>query len=497
MSAPSRYLVAVVLALLLTAVGAGAFLLYQDETTSATAPTSSASSSTSDCVVLTSVDRVDLSRSSFGSVTTFTLPSPLRSPNSIVAAPDGSVWFGEVAVPGLAHLFLNGTLVEYPWPFPNSTPASLCFDRSEIWGVVLWDGLVWASDPANDQLVGMNQTTGALTVAPLAAGVIPRFLAVGPDDSLWFTETSTPAQVGLLQNGTTGPARYFSVPAAGGAYTASILFQSATLAYVTTVNPTDNHGQLFSFDPSSASPTFEQLGGNQTLLGPYGVAYSQGGVWLGEHEASHLAFLNLTSDRWSFYPTSTDPKLPLTLPYYLAANGSSLWFNEHDANRIADLTDGTTLSEYAISPVPIDEIGISNALTIALDGDLTWFTAWTANQVGFVNASIASSFSVSSPSNATAATVAPGSSTTVRLAVSGSSSRPLNVTFSDSETISSLPERISFSPSVSALPSLQGTVDVRVTVSVSSAASPGRYLLLMTVTDGLTWRSVYVPLVVS
>lgn len=493
MSAPSRYLVAVVLALLLTAVGAGAFLLYEHESSFGAATTSSSS----DCVDLTSVHRVDLSHSSFGSVTAFTLPSPLRSPNSIVAAPDGSVWFGEVAVPGLAHLFPNGTLVEYPWPFPNATPSSLCFDRSEIWGVVVWDGLVWASDPANDQLVGMNQTTGALTAVPLAAGVVPRFLAVGPDGALWFTETSTPAQVGLVQNGTAGAARYLSVPAASGAYTASILFQSPSLAYVTTVNPADNHGQLFSFDPLSASPTFEQLGGNQTLLGPYGIACSQGGVWLGEHEASHLAFLNLTSDQWSFYPTSTDPKLPLTLPYYVLAEGSSLWFNEHDANRIAELSDGTTLSEYAISPVPIDEIGIGNALTIALDGDLTWFTAWTANQVGFVNASVAPSFSVSTPSNATATTVAPGSATTVELSVSGSSSRPLNVTFSDSEAASSFPQRISFSPSVSALPSLQGTVDVRVTVSVSPDASPGRYLLLMTVGDGLTWRSVYVPLVVS
>jgi hypothetical protein len=38
---------------------------------------------------------------------------------------------------------------------------------------------------------------------------------------------------------------------------------------------------------------------------------------------------------------------------------------------------------------------------------------------------------------------------------------------------------------------------VEVTVRVSAATPPGEYLLLMTVTDGLTWRSVYVPVDVS
>jgi streptogramin lyase len=485
----ARLVSAVIIVLLLGAVVAGSYVLIQERA-------STTSTAQAECANLASVTRTKLGESQFGSVTSFDLPSPLRSPNSIMAAPDGSVWFGEVAIPGLAHLFLNGTLVEYPWPFSNSTPASLCFDRSEIWGVEFWNGLVWASDPANNQLVGMNQTTGAFTVIPLGSSVLPRFIAVDPGNNLWFTETSKPAQIGVVQESSATPI-YYSVPAAEGAYTTSILFENSSLGYVVTVNPEDNHGQVFSFDPLSPVPVFTQVGDNQTLLGPYSVAVSQGGIWVGEHEASYVAFLDSSSGQWSFYPTSTDPKLPLTLPYYLLANGSSVWFNEHDANRVAELTNRTSLTEYAMSQVPIDKVGIGNALTIALDRNLVWFTAWTDNRVGYVNDSITPPFSVSSPSSGTVTKIAAGSSGHFTLDVAGASSVPLNVTFADSESISSVPNNISFAPDVSSIPHLDGPAAVQVTVNVSFLTHAGVYLLLMTVTDGLTSRSVYVPLQVT
>ena len=485
----ATHLSVLVVILLAGAIVAGSYVLLQ-------IPATPASTSEAGCADLSSVNRVVLNESQFGSVTTFSLPAPLRSPNSITSAPDGSVWFGEVAVPGLAHLFLNGTLVEYPWPFPNATPASLCFDRSEIWGVTIWNGLVWASDPANNQLVGMNQTTGAFTVVHLPSSVVPRFLAIGPGDQLWFTETSPPGQIGVISNDSAKPT-FYSVPSDKGEYTTSILFQEATVAYVVTVNPEDNHGQVFSFDPVAPALAFQQVGGNQTLLGPYSVAASQGSLWVGEHEASYVASYGMYTGDWSFYPTSTDPKLPLTLPYYLLANGSSVWFNEHDANRVAVIANETTLTEYAMSPIPIDEVGIGNALTIALDRNLVWFTAWTANKVGFVNDSIVPSFDVSAPSNATSTPIAVGSSAQFQLQITGTSSRPLNITFADSESISGVPVEISFSPTVSAIPSLSGPLTIGVTVRVGASTPLGEYLLLMTVTDGLTARSVYVPILVS
>jgi hypothetical protein len=56
---------------------------------------------------------------------------------------------------------------------------------------------------------------------------------------------------------------------------------------------------------------------------------------------------------------------------------------------------------------------------------------------------------------------------------------------------------ISFSPTITSVSSLVGPVTVGVTVRVGASTPLGEYLLLMTVTDGLTSRSVYVPILVS
>jgi len=46
-----------------------------------------------------------LTSTAFGAVTKFALPLPERDPNGIISESDGSVWFGEEALPGVAHLF--------------------------------------------------------------------------------------------------------------------------------------------------------------------------------------------------------------------------------------------------------------------------------------------------------------------------------------------------------------------------------------------------------
>ncbi|MDG6926394.1 MAG: hypothetical protein JRN09_07545 [Nitrososphaerota archaeon] len=461
------------------------------------AQVSSTAGATTSCSQPAGVIRAQLSPTVFGEVTTYALPKPLKAPNSVTAAPDGSVWFGEVALRGVAHLFTNGTLFQYAWPSSFVTPETQCFDLSELWGIVLWHGMVWASDSPNDQLVGLAPSNDTFKTIPLASGSQPRFLVVDSLGNLWFTESSSHTQVGVISSPGATP-RYFDVPAAAGEISASIVIHNATTAYVVTVNPTNNAGQVFSFDPSASSPTFAQVGGNQTLLAPYSAAVANGGLWVGQHDSSEVAFFNDTSSTWSFYPTSVNPEVPLTLPYYLLSNGSSVWFNEHDSNKIAVITDATTLTEYNISSIPLDNPqrgGIGNVLTIGLDGDLVWFTEWTGNAVGFVNASVVPPFSVSSQHSS--ATVTPGSSVNVSLAVSGATSSPLSLQFADSESHSALPSNLSVTASTQSIVGLSGTRSVVVTVRAAASTPLGDYFILATVTDGMTYRSVYVRIVVA
>lgn len=81
------------------------------------------------------VSRFNLQSLRFDGVTKYRLPNN-EFPNGITVAPDGSVWFGEQNVPGLAHLYVNGTMIEYAWPV-NYSPST-----TSIWGVADWDGRI-------------------------------------------------------------------------------------------------------------------------------------------------------------------------------------------------------------------------------------------------------------------------------------------------------------------------------------------------------------------
>lgn len=481
-----------ILAILVGTVGAFAYVGRNPliSTTNSTGPRA--------CEQTPGVMKVQLGASApFGEVTTFALPTPLKAPNSIVAAQDGSVWFGEVGLRGVAHLFANGTLLEYAWPASTVTSETNCFDISELWGIALWHGMVWTSDAANNELIGLSPANDTFRTVQLPSGTLPRFLAVDSSGNLWFTSSSTPAIVGVMSSQDAAP-RLFSVSAARGEISTSLTFYNSSLAYLGAVDTSTNAGQVFAFDPSTVPPKFVPLGANDSLLGPYSASVADGQLWASEHDSSDVALFNQTTHDWSFYPTSVNPDVALTLPYYTVGNGSSLWFNEQTGNRIGVLT-GDSLTEYNISSKSMISHGIENALTIALHGNLLWFTEWTGNAVGFVNASSTPPFSVSyTPPRSGGLTVAPGSSVNATVTISGNTTSKLLLSYSDSETHQAIPQNLTITSNVSSsLAGVSGTSSVLITISAKHSMIPGDYLVLATVSDGMTYRSVYIPLVVT
>src|SRR5438876_9419388 len=109
------------LALIFLFVGASlAYLGYQRDMLAQHPGGTSQTQSNSACPSSSStgnhIIKSQLQTATFGAVTKFQLSSPGRAPNAITVAPDGSVWFGEQGIPGVGHLYPNGTLVEYRWP---------------------------------------------------------------------------------------------------------------------------------------------------------------------------------------------------------------------------------------------------------------------------------------------------------------------------------------------------------------------------------------------
>ncbi len=429
----------------------------------------------------------------FGGVTEYALPQPLRDPNTPAVAQDGSVWFGEESVPGVAHFYpSNGTLVEYKWPGNYSASPStggLCGFKSEIWGVALWGGKVWGSDTTGNQLVSLDPSSGQISAVKLQTNPsYPYTLTPGPDGNLWFAELFN-GKIGVLS--ANGTVREFSLPGGTYAYPAQVIFANSTTGYYSGVGGRQpDTGGVYSFNLSRFSPT---LVGGQTLNEPSSIAVASGALWVALHGSSSVAGYNFSTKSWDYYPTSYVNYSSTTLPYFVYANGTSVWFNEHYGNRIARIDVAShSLTEYSESDRPVNGSTIGNTLTFALGGGKAWFTEYTGNVIGYVSASYQPGFSTSIQGNDTIV-LDRGSNTTVNLLVSGAS-KGLAFTFADSESFNSKPSNLTFSAVSS--PEASGGAIVSVKVSASLSLKPGTYTAILSASDGLTIESSFLKIVV-
>src|SRR5437867_2508834 len=330
-----------------------------------------------------------------GAVTTYTLPSPDRFPNGVAVAADGSVWFGEQGVPGLGHLYSNGTLVEYALPNGKS-----------------------------------------------------------------------------------------SVPA-------EIAFANSTRGYYVDVGGAGQAGGLYQFDPQKFAPV--RVGANMTLYAPNSLALGTGGVWVSQHEAASLVFYDLATKAWTTYPTSTVNYVDTTLPYFVRVNGSKVWFNEHYADRIALIDFATqSLTEYSIQSRRPASVGqITNSLTFALGRDGAWFAEYTGNTIGFVDASFKPALSLSL-AGSNHLRLATGGKTDVTLTLADATGARLTLQAADSENLTSIPRLLRVTPAPANLTLSKSPQPLPLTIQVDSNTIPGEYTLLLTVSDGQVYRSVYI-----
>jgi streptogramin lyase len=434
----------------------------------------------------------------FGGVTEFALPSPLRDPNSPTVAPDGSVWFAEQSVAGLAHFYPdNRTLVEYAWPYGYPAPPSsggVCGDKTDVWGVVLWNGKVWASDPTGNQLVAMDPSAGQLTTVKLPSNSsFPYTLTPGPNNTLWFPELFV-SKIGELS--ANGSLHEFTLPGGIKAEPTQVIFANSTTGYYSDVGAGGTGtGGIYSFNPGHFSPT---LVGGVHLSESDSITIAAGALWVALHGSSSVASYNFTTKGWSYYPTTPVSWSPTTLPYFVSANGSSVWLNEHYGNRIARIDPANgSLTEYSESNQPVNGSFIGNTLTFALGGGRAWFTEWTGNVLGYVDGSYDPGFSTSITGNSTVV-VNRGSSASVNFVVHDTTHQgELNITFADSESLTSKPSNLSFSAASTAFtPPTGGESSIKVTISASQSLAPGTYTAILTASDGLTYKSSFLRIVV-
>jgi streptogramin lyase len=449
-----------------------------------------------------SVARSQLAKVQFGAVTEYKLPGPDRWPDAVTSAPDGSVWFAERELPGVAHFFpSNGTVAEYAWPGYPAPKLPDCIPSVIASGITLWNGRVWASDEYGNLVVGVSPSGGhTVNVNTTGKAPNPFLLAVGPEGSLWFTSFNTPAMLGRIAPDMT--LTIVNLVGLGHDEPFQLNFVNSSLAYLSTLNESPNstthacicNGHIYAFDPSSASTTITPalVGGGYELVLPTSVHYSGGSLWVAQHGASSVVRYDLAAKSWTKYPTSVVPWLGTTLPLVIDGSQGRIWFNEHYANKISLLNPGAgTLTEFSESNPPASNYtDIQNDLSIVATGPGLWFTSLSGNYLGFVNSSYDPGVHVSI-SGTNAATIVPGQGVSFTVNVTGTWSSPMNVAVSDSEASSSKPNLIQIIPSVSAIPVGRSPYGLGVRLVADQKIQAGRYTVAVTLTNGGIQQTAY------
>lgn len=142
-----------------------------------------------------------------GEVTAFRLPPEQKTGidnASVVAGPDGKIWFSEYNRDRLARITPQGSIMEFALPTASSGPGDLfAGPDGDIWFVE--SGL---NSISNSSRIGRITLLGTITeFAPVNGDVVG--FTVGPDGNLWFTEFYA-GRIGYIS--TEGTIKEFPLP---------------------------------------------------------------------------------------------------------------------------------------------------------------------------------------------------------------------------------------------------------------------------------------------
>src|SRR5215470_6048646 len=106
-----------------------------------------------------------------GDLREFSVPSG-GNPFTIVAGPDGALWFTEVNANRIGRITTAGAITEFA---AGGNPGGIAAGA---------DGAIWFTEIAGNSIA---RTTGASVseFAIPAAGSVPHAIAAGPDGALW------------------------------------------------------------------------------------------------------------------------------------------------------------------------------------------------------------------------------------------------------------------------------------------------------------------------
>jgi virginiamycin B lyase len=382
-----------------------------------------------------------------------TLPTECEMPVGI--AVDGSkVWYISTKRGLLGSYDTNaGSFSEYEipsWP-TRSLPFTAVPSWLMSWTVKLDEKgqNIWFTDQ-NDTLWRFNQSKQAFDMFKVPAKY-PSMIDFDSTGNLYFIGINSQSlffgNVSEMRNGTSEGFREIPLPLGGFAGISLDLVTSGGLAvdkerndvWISLLSFQQKKGQLFQYDIET-DRVVRTVDLPPDVGSPVGMALdNNGNVWVADHGTSKFFKYDPITDKITTFVTSlaspkiyggSTPSSAYTLPYWIdKGDDGSLWFNEHTGNKMARFDPNElALTEYwvpsqnsawALCPPNAATCGIANVLQFAAGPDNhLWFSEWTENKIGKLDASKPVPVSVLTPDEVT---VARGQSTEIKVAVAASS----------------------------------------------------------------------------
>jgi virginiamycin B lyase len=261
-------------------------------------------------------------------------------------------------------------------PIINLASAQLAFDSQR--------NAVWFTDARTNSIGKLDVASGRIDMMQIPTdNAGPMGIALSPDgDSIWFAEITGDNIAGIdaesmrITEYSTGED---SGPALLTFDDSGILW--VTLSFSNSVLRVDP--QALSSNPSSAMTELKLSGEN--AFSPFGIAVSDGKVYVSDHGSSRVAVSDTGFVNYISYWTSPSKTFPTSLPSQIAADRQgNIYFSQHGGNRISVIDKTGVMTEYEIPTGPL-----ATAVFIAASDDgKVWFTEWASNKIAYLDTSM-------------------------------------------------------------------------------------------------------------
>lgn len=288
-------------------------------------------------------------------VVEFPVPTANSRPYTIVAGPDGNLWFTESIGNKIGRITPDGQIVEFPVPTAASGPYGIALGR---------DRNLWFTERFADKIGRLNPATGQITEFPIPTDFAqPWEIVAGADGRMWFTEEDV-AKIGAISM--TGVIQ--ELASIGCCFPTGIAAgPGGKIWYTLEIND-----QIGLITPPSSDTQF-QIQSIQVL--PWDItAGPDGNMWFTELAGRAIGKIT---------PAGVITEFPVPGPFSGIAGiatgpDGDLWITENDTHQVSRITtSGTVLQTFPTGERPL-------SICLGPDGNM-WFTVADGNAIGRVS----------------------------------------------------------------------------------------------------------------